>query len=190
MQRTQPAPLQSRAGFSLIEVVAAVGIMVLMAGVVIPAVGAQMKKSRIGRAKADMATIQRAFNTYHVDTGIWPSNVPFSATTSSQDTFIGFPCLYTNVFSNTGWSGPYLNDGVYISSTQMSVATNNPAQGGLRDPWGNPYRVIYVARTTANPGALFLYSAGPNGAINTSNANLEQGVTTDDDIVSVVTRSY
>jgi general secretion pathway protein G len=190
MHSTTRPSRSTRSGFSLIEVVAAVGIMVLMAGVVVPAVGAQMKKSRIGRAKSDMSTIQLAFNTYFVDTGVWPSNGTFSATTNLQDNFIGFPCFYTNVFSQPDWAGPYLNDGVRVSATVMNVATTNPAQGGLRDPWGNPYRVIYVARTTTSPGALFLYSGGPNGTIDTSNANLTQGVASVDDIVSVVTRSY
>jgi len=72
----------------------------------------------------------------------------------------------------------------------MNVATSDTTQGGLRDAWGNPYRVIYVAKTNTNPGALFFYSAGPDGTINTSNANLARGTTTGDDIVTVITRSY
>ncbi len=183
-------PHKSRAGFSMIELVAAIGIMVLMAGIVIPAVGAQMQKSRVARTKSDMGTVQQAFNSYFVDTGVWPSNAAFSPAANVQDNFIGFPCFYNNSFAHVGWSGPYLSEGVRINNTVMNVATTDPTQGGLRDGWGNPYRVIYVAKTNANPGALFLYSAGPDKTINTSNANLARGTTTGDDIVTVITRSY
>ncbi|MBI1379884.1 MAG: hypothetical protein GC161_02205 [Planctomycetaceae bacterium] len=179
-----------RAGFSMIEIVAAVGILVLLAGVLIPAVGSQMQKSRVARAKTDMTTVAQAFNSYFVDTGVWPSNATFVQSANVQDDFVGFPCFYNNSHAHSGWSGPYLSNGVRISNTVMNVATADPAQGGLRDPWGNVFRVIYVAKTTSNPGALFLFSGGPNGVINTSNTNLARGIATSDDIAVIVTRSY
>jgi len=179
-----------RAGFSMIEIVAAVGILVLLAGVLVPAVGAQMQKSRVARAKTDMSTIAQAFNAYFVDTGVWPSNAAFSQTANVQDDFIGFPCFYNNSLTATGWSGPYLSDGVRISNTEMNVATADTAQGGLRDPWGAAFRVIYVAKTNTNPGALFLFSGGPDAVINSSNTNRARGIATDDDIAVIVTRSY
>lgn len=174
----------------MIEIVAAVAILVLLAGVLVPAVGSQMQKSRVARAKADMTTIAQSFNSYFVDTGVWPSNATFSQSANVQDNFVGFPCLYNNSHAHSGWAGPYLSDGVRISATVMNVATTNPVQGGLRDPWGNVYRVIYVAKTANNRGALFLFSGGPNGVIDTANNNLAIGRATSDDITVLVTRSY
>lgn len=179
-----------KSGFSMIELVAAVGIMLLLMGVVVPAVGSQMQKARVARTKADMGTVAKAFNSYFIDTGIWPSNAAFSQSANVQDDLVGYPCFYNNSFSHAGWAGPYLNEGVRISNQVMNIATSNAAQGGLRDQWGKALRVVYVAKTNNSPGALFLYSGGPNGTIDTSDANRARGTTTGDDIVTVVTRSY
>ncbi len=180
----------AKAGFSMLEIVAAVGILVLLAGILVPTISNQMEKSRVARAKVDMTTIAKAFNAYYVDTGIWPANGEFSATVNVAEDFIGFPCFFRNVHSLPNWGGPYLTEGVRINSTTTHVATGDASQGGLRDPWGQPYRVVYVARTSSNPGAVYLYSGGPNRTFNTSAGNMRLGVMSGDDIAVIVTRAY
>lgn len=182
---------RSRAGFSLIELVAAVAILVILAGVLIPAVGNQMSKSRTARVAADLDTVAKAFNAYFIDTGIWPSNGAFNPNANVSQELVQLPCLYNNVFNQVGWNGPYLNAGYKVDNATMYVAiVGSGAGGGLRDPWGNNYMLYYVSKASANGnGAIMLFSRGPNGVMNTSTANIRSGIASGDDLVGVVTRA-
>ena len=184
-------PHRGRAGFSLLELVAAVAILVVLAGVLVPAVGSRMGRAREERALGDMNTVAKAFNAHFVDTGQWPANGAFSATRSASEELIGFPCLYANVKNLPGWSGPYLNVGERVDDATMWIATaGSGAGGGLRDPWGSPYVVHYVSRQQANgSGAILLVSKGPNGQVDTSPSAIRAGRSSRDDIVYVVTRA-
>lgn len=181
----------SRSGFSVMELVAAVAILVILAGVLVPAVGTQMSKAREARASTDMNMVAEAFNAYHGDTGTWPSNATFNPNRNVGQELMGFPCLYSNVFDHEGWSGPYLNEGYKVDDATMNIAIAGSGDGGgLRDPWGNNYRVYYVARNDSNGnGALFLYSMGPDARMNTNTRDVRAGLADGDDIVQVVTRS-
>ena len=182
----------ARAGFSLIELVAAVAILVILAGVLIPAVGSQMSKAREARASTDMNTVAKAFNAYFTDTGTWPSNATFNPNRNVGQELTGFPCLYSNVFNHTGWNGPYLNEGFKVDDTTMNIAiAGSGDDGGLRDPWGNNYRVYFVSRNNSNGnGALFLYSMGADARMNTRTRDVRSGLANGDDIMQVVTRSF
>lgn len=184
-------PTNPRSGFSLIELVAAVAILVILAGVLIPAVGNQMSKARNARVSADIDTVAKAFNAYYIDTGIWPSNGVFNPNQNVSQELIQLPCLYNNVFNLKGWSGPYLNVGYKIDNSTMYVAIAGSGDGGgLRDPWGNNYMLYYVSKNSANGnGAIMIFSKGPNGTMNTSTTNIRSGLATSDDLVGVVTRA-
>jgi general secretion pathway protein G len=187
---TPTHPLRGRAGFSLLELLATLAILVVLAGVLVPAVGSQMGRAREERALRDMNTVAKAFNAYFVDTGQWPANGAFSASTSSSEELIQLPCLYANVKDLPGWSGPYLNEGLRVNDATMWVASASREAGGLRDPWGNAYVVHYVSRQHANgSGGILLVSKGANGQVDTSTSAIRAGRSSRDDIVYVVTRA-
>lgn len=180
-----------RSGFSLIELVAAVAILIILAGVLIPAVGNQMSKSRTARVEADLDTVAKAFNAFFIDTGTWPSNGTFNPNQNVSQELTQLPCLYNNVQNLTGWSGPYLNEGYKVDNATMHIAiAGSGPNGGLRDPWGNNYMIYYVSKASANGnGAIMIFSRGPDGTMNTSTTNIRSGIASGDDICSVVTRA-
>jgi general secretion pathway protein G len=61
-----------RAAFTLLEVLVVVAILVILAGVASISVFQYMEKAKIGRAKSDMATIVKAYETYYTQHGTWP----------------------------------------------------------------------------------------------------------------------
>ncbi|MEO0415633.1 MAG: prepilin-type N-terminal cleavage/methylation domain-containing protein [Verrucomicrobiota bacterium] len=99
--------VQSRRGFSLIELMVVVGIMILLAGLVIAALPGV--ESRINRNKTltYIAELGNGIDRYELDNGIFPLNVPSSddPTTRDQEGLEGGNVLYTHL------SGDFDEDG-------------------------------------------------------------------------------
>lgn len=186
-------PKPHAGGFTVIEGIVLVTILVLLAGVVVPIVTTEVSSARTVRAQTDLKVLAEAFSRYFAHTGTWPSNADWNANNTSAEALEGFPCLYTNVHRRSGWAGPYLNTGVRLADGGWSVAAaasaGSPARGFL-DPWGNPYRVHVFGRNGAMGanGGIALVCAGQNGAIDTTTSQIVNGDGVADDLVQVVTR--
>lgn len=63
-----------RAGFTLLEVLVVVAILVILAGVASISVFKYLEKAKIGRAKADMETLVKAYKTYYTQNLRWPES--------------------------------------------------------------------------------------------------------------------
>lgn len=178
----------AKAGFTLVELVVVVLILAILAGVIVPVIGDKVDQSRLTAAKATMKEISNAFNHYHIDTGSWPSNTPTSAkiTTKSEDLY-GYTCFYNNTGNRTNWNGPYLNDGV-MSGTTMNIAVSGQTTG-LLDAWQQPFRVMSFAEGySSGQGAIVLLCRGPNGTLDTSQAQAYAGTPQKDDMMYVTSR--
>jgi general secretion pathway protein G len=158
-------------GFTLIEMVVVVAIIALIAGILMPVILKQMDDAQRTRALADCKNIASAIAMFRKDTGFWPTgpsgnNTIFwlygSAGTvpTSNDFADGASAtIETYMRDNTGgvgganWAGPYIGA---ISA----------------DPWGRQYIVstdgFWAAVTGDN---VWVVSAGPNGAVDTPDAN-------------------
>ena len=180
----------SRSGFTLTELVVVVAILVVLAGVLVPAIGSYVDKSKIARAQSDMKEIGNAFTRYDSDTSVWPSNASYSSIATTSHDLTSFTCLFQNTYSKTGWDGPYLNKGARVG-TSMQVATSGATNTGLLDPWQRPYVIYYFATgyaASGTPGSIVLLSKGPDGTTNTTTgAALASGETSGDDIAMAVT---
>jgi general secretion pathway protein G len=97
------------AGFTLIELLVVVVIIGLLAGFVAPRYFAQVGKSEVGVAKAQIDALEKALDTYRLDTGHYPSSE------------LGLNALTQRPASEPKWAGPYLRKDVPL------------------DPWGKPY---------------------------------------------------
>jgi len=97
-------------GFTLLELLVVMVIIGLLAGYVAPKYFSQIGKSETKIARAQIDALEKALETYRLDTGKLP--------TSAQ----GLQALATQPPGESKWGGPYLKKAV-------------PS-----DPWGNPYQ--------------------------------------------------
>ena len=96
-------------GFTLLELLVVIAIIGLLAGYVGPRYFAQIGKSEVKAARAQIDALEKVLDQYRLDVGRYPS------------TEQGLNALVTAPSGNTRWAGPYLKKGV------------------PDDPWGNPY---------------------------------------------------
>lgn len=96
-------------GFTLLELLVVMVIIGLLAGYVGPRYFAQIGKSEIKTARAQIDSFGKALDQYRLDTGHYPG--------SEQ----GLAALMVRPANEAKWGGPYLVKAVPL------------------DPWGNPY---------------------------------------------------
>jgi general secretion pathway protein G len=96
-------------GFTLLELLVVMVIIGLLAAYVGPKYFAQIGKSEVKTAKAQIVALEKALDQYRLDTGHYP--------TTEQ----GLSALVTKPANEQKWDGPYLT---------KAVPT---------DPWGNAY---------------------------------------------------
>ncbi|MDW3685651.1 type II secretion system major pseudopilin GspG [Cupriavidus sp. CV2] len=97
-------------GFTLLELLVVLVIIGLLAGLVAPKYFAQLGKSNISIAKAQISSLGKALDQYRLDVGSYPT------TEERLDALVAKPQ------SEPRWSGPYLEKAVPM------------------DPWGRPYQ--------------------------------------------------
>jgi general secretion pathway protein G len=96
-------------GFTLLELLVVMVIIGLLAGFVAPRYFAQVGRSQVKVARAQIDALDKALDQFRLDLGRYP--------TSEE----GLQVLVAQPNGETSWAGPYLKKGV-------------PA-----DPWGRPY---------------------------------------------------
>ncbi len=95
--------------FTLLELLVVMVIIGLLAGLVAPRYFAQVGKSQVKVARAQIDELDKALDQFRLDVGRYPS---------SEE---GLQALVTAPGGERNWSGPYLKKGVPV------------------DPWGRPY---------------------------------------------------
>jgi general secretion pathway protein G len=118
-QRTCSCNTQDReAGYTLLELLVVLGIIVLIATVAAPQVLRYLGKARTETAKAQISAVSTALELYALDAGGFPP----------QQT--GLQALVQPPPGQTRWRGPYLK-----------------RSSGVIDPWGQPYRYKFPGRS-------------------------------------------
>jgi len=98
-----------QAGFTLLELLVVMVIIGLLAGFVAPRYFAQVGKSQVKVARAQIDALDKALDEFRLDMGRYPT------------TEEGLAVLMTQPSNEPSWGGPYLKKGVPM------------------DPWGRPY---------------------------------------------------
>lgn len=100
---------KTSSGFTLLELLVVIVIIGLLAGYVAPRYFAQIGKSEVQVAKAQIDALEKALDQFRLDTRHYP--------TAEQ----GLDALVTKPGNEANWSGPYLKRAL------------------PNDPWGRPY---------------------------------------------------
>lgn len=126
---------RSEAGFSLIELMVVILIMSLLAAVIFVNVAPVGDRSRVAKARADIATLEGALEQYSLDMYRYPSEAD------------GLEALSR---APAGANEANYRPGGYIRRIQL-------------DPWGNSYQ--YANPSERSNAAFDLYSLGADGQV-------------------------
>ena len=116
-QRHADANAKADDGFTLLELLVVLGIIVLLATLVAPQVLRYLGKARTDAAKAQIGAISTALELYALDSGGFPAQQA------------GLVALIQPPAGATKWKGPYLKKAE-----------------GLIDPWGQPYQYRFPGK--------------------------------------------
>ena len=130
-----PRRRRSRAGFTLIEIMAVVVIMGMLMATLAVGIAAQLDKARLANTKAQILRIEQALEFYQLDNARFP--------TVDQ----GLAALVTRP-SSPPEPRSYAPAG-YIK------------EDALKDPWGQPFQ--YRIPGEHNPQTFDIWSIGPDG---------------------------
>jgi general secretion pathway protein G len=131
-------------GFTLVELLAVITIIMILAGLVLGGAAWAGRKADISRCQARMQTIKNALEEYKLDYGKYPPQGVGAAP---------FAALFTTPNSSGrpgGEKRPYLTETNFINTSSQLI-----------DPWGNYFR--YQAPGARNKSTYDLWSYGPNG---------------------------
>jgi general secretion pathway protein G len=97
-------------GFTLLELLVVILIIGLLTGIVAPRFMGQVSRSEVTTAKAQLDALDKAIQSYRIDTGRFPNTAQ------------GLRALVTQPGDEPRWRGPYLQGDVPV------------------DPWGSTYQ--------------------------------------------------
>lgn len=137
MKRTSQTTTGHRGGFTLIEVLVVLGILVLLATMVGPRILGSRDKADINATKTQISNFKGALKLYRLDMRTYPS------TEEGLAAIIEEPASEDE--GDSKWGGPYLE------------AEDMPA-----DPWGNDFQYAYPPEN-GKGDQPDIWSMGPDG---------------------------
>lgn len=105
--------VRRRAGFTLIEVLLVLVILVILAGVIVGNLGGAQAKANARAARVTVGSLEQAVNMYHLDLNNYPA---------SLEALVQAPGDLPNPAK---WGGPYLEKGLPV------------------DPWDQPFNYSF-----------------------------------------------
>lgn len=111
----------SQRGFTLLELLVVMVIIGLLAGYVAPKYFAQIGKSEVKTARAQIDALEKALDQYRLDVGRYPG--------SEQ----GLVALVTRPADASKWHGPYLKKAVPLDPWGLAYQYKSPGEHGEFD---------------------------------------------------------
>jgi general secretion pathway protein G len=133
MQEIRKRILDSRSGFTLVELLVVMVILVLLASAVTLIVVKRVEEAKHAKAVTDVESIGNAMDQFYLHCGRYPSS----------DEGLGALRAKPQSDDLSNWSGPYIKREVPL------------------DPWGKPYN--FNSPGDHNPESYDLYSLGRDG---------------------------
>jgi prepilin-type N-terminal cleavage/methylation domain-containing protein len=140
LSRNPLIPRRPAVAFTLIELLAVITIIGILAGLTLGAAGAVRRHGAASTAKAEVAALQAACDRYFADYNLYPSNTsvdPLTKTNPSTYTGAG-QTLFTNLFGTNQYNRPPSTKR-YFEPKPAMVSSATSANPYFIDPWGYAY---------------------------------------------------
>lgn len=189
-----------RSGFTLIELMAVIVIIVILAGLVVGGLGYVNEKQARSKAQVQIALLSKSIEEYKLDNGQYPPTTnkagAFTTAAGTSTSSILFDFLYFDSDrDSSGVPGDtdqkiYLPDLDPLTSKQGWTSGTASKTTKITDPWNNEYcyRSAKDAAGNANAGAqnpdFDLWSMGKNGKTNPASTNAADKVNNADDVTN------
>jgi len=138
-------PLRDPSAFTLIELLAVITIIGILAGLTLGAAGAVRRHGATSTAKAEIAALQAACERYFADNAAYPTTNSMPDPSSSQDVDPNLAkyksssgALFTALFGANQYNLPPASKR-YFEPKPAMVETNRGAPNYLKDPWNGAY---------------------------------------------------
>lgn len=183
-------------GFTLIELMAVITIIVILAGLVVGGLGFVNDRQAKEKAKVQIALLSKAIEEYKLDNGVYPPSGNSADGSAQSATCLYIPLFYEGfdygrqVTPPANWTKRfgttdvpksikiYLPDLDPVSSKQGWITTSItvPTSLPVTDPWGQPYRYRSAVGGSGTANALTinpdfdLWSSGKDSGTAPANA--------------------
>lgn len=196
---------RSQGGFTLVEVIVVLSVVLLLTGIAVPMLSSYMEDGRRARAEAETKVIGAAVMSFYKDLGVYPARNSGGTNNYIYSLLTGPTTPTTNPwtaghnFATWGMGaarGDLLDNHLLRNQPQGNNSAAYATTGSMRwrgpyvngtsplDPWGRPYAINVISgwQTNAtNYKRLWVISAGPNGRFDTNaNATATTDITGDD----------
>jgi len=163
----------SNPGFTLIELMAVITIIVILAGLVVGGMGFVNERQAKEKAKVQIALISKALEEYKLDNGTYPPTANTANGTAQSAAGLYIPLFYEGyefgrlTTPPTSWTKKigtvdvpksikiYLPDLDPASTKQgwVTTGTTVPISLPVMDPWGQQYRYRTAVAANGTPNA-------------------------------------
>jgi len=125
--------MSKKNAFTLIELLAVIGIILILMGLLVPTIGSATHKSKIAAVKSTISKLEMAINNYKVAFGEFPPDLSYR--------YLGKP-LFS---SNHGAIKPILH--FEKKWTILEEGLNDPDDKVYADVWGYQYKLFWRGMT-------------------------------------------
>jgi prepilin-type N-terminal cleavage/methylation domain-containing protein len=155
---------RARRGFSILELIVALAMLLILAGVTAPIAAAVITRNRIDDTRREMKSFVAAIQNYYWDCKAWPTSL-------SQ--------LQTNSPAATGWNGPYATD--LLSGKAGSKLSLD------QDAWGQAYVLPTYTYPSGGSGSPITFTPPPSvNQITIRSKGPDQVANTADDLTQAI----